>query len=327
MQKKSSRSVRFARGTIFGPKEKKRLIQLGLCLSLFLVILLGRSSELAEKSATGEKLLQLIRGDADFVGAFSDLGESVSQGESVLDGLESLVLNLFGVPTEDEKIMNTTLVFDGPAVKNAAQTLSAPTTRESMLSVLGVDKLEQSIENVVDEPDIESIQDPETEKDEEAILPEQPEIPEYNGPSLPANATMEYYDLGLQTTVTPVLGEISSPYGYRDHPISGEYLFHAGVDIAANTGTPIAAFADGVVEFIGESSAYGLYIQLDHGNGVKSFYCHCSKLLCGKGKEVAAGQTIALVGDTGNTTGPHLHLELKKEDTLLNPIYYIKSES
>ena len=322
MQKKSSRSGRSRKNVAFGQKEKKRLVQLGLCLCLFLVVLLGRSSELLEKSATGEKLLQLIQKDTDFVGAFSSLGESVSQGKDVWDELGTLVMDLFGAPSEEEH-KNTALVFDGPAAKNAVRALSETKTTNAKLHFVGTEAVESKGEEMDAEPDVELPQDLDEEK---TMIPEKPEVPEYTGPALPANATMEYYDLGLQTTVTPVLGEISSPYGYRDHPISGEYLFHAGVDIAADVGTPIAAFADGVVEFIGESSAYGLYIQLDHGSGIKSFYCHCSKLLYGKGRSVTAGETIAAVGDTGNTTGPHLHLELKKEETLLNPAYYIDSE-
>jgi murein DD-endopeptidase MepM/ murein hydrolase activator NlpD len=136
---------------------------------------------------------------------------------------------------------------------------------------------------------------------------------------------MDYYDLGLSETVTPVLGTLTSSYGYRDHPVSGEYLFHAGVDLAAQTGTPVQAFAAGTVEYIGESDAYGLYIQVDHGNGVKTFYCHCSALYAQKGEQVALGQTIAAVGQTGNATGPHLHLEVKLDDVHLNPIYYVET--
>ena len=138
---------------------------------------------------------------------------------------------------------------------------------------------------------------------------------------------MEYVSLGLTDTVTPVMGSVTSVYGYRDHPVSGEYLFHAGVDLAAETGTPILAFASGVVDYIGESDAYGLYVQLDHGNGVTSFYCHCSALYVQKGETVTKGQTIAAVGETGNATGPHLHLEMKRDGVRLNPIYYIDTVS
>ena len=88
-------------------------------------------------------------------------------------------------------------------------------------------------------------------------------------------------------------------------------------------GEPISAFAAGTVEYTGENDSYGLYLQVDHGNGIKSFYAHCSELLVSKGQTVAMGDTVALVGTTGVSTGPHLHLELKYEKTHLNPSYYV----
>ena len=136
---------------------------------------------------------------------------------------------------------------------------------------------------------------------------------------------MDYVPLGLGETVTPVLGVLTSPFGYRDHPVDGTYAFHYGTDLAADLGTPVQAFADGTVDFIGESEAYGLYIQINHGSGVTSFYCHCSALYAQKGEKVTKGQTIAAVGDTGNATGPHLHLELKQDGVFLNPLYYIET--
>ena len=326
MQKKRS-NLRRSKSVAFGSKEKKRLIQLGLCICLFLIVFLGRGSEVMEKRGTGEKLLQIIREDTDFVGAFSVLGESISHGDSVWNGFEVFAMKLFGV--KEEKVLpDPVLVYDGPAALNAAQRISLGTTEASMLRIFGVESSDVLSETA---PEEEAVDTEATQSQELELMvpePEEPnvsEIPVYDGPALPANATMEYYDLGLDETASPVLGEISSEYGYRVHPLTGEYSFHAGVDIAADYGTPIAAFSAGTVEFIGESDAYGLYVQLDHGNGVKSFYCHCSELLLGKGKQVSQGQTIALVGDTGDTTGSHLHLELKKDGTLLNPVYYIES--
>lgn len=330
MQKKCMaprNTARPAKKVSIGAKERKRLIQLGLCVGLFFIVFLGRSTQLARTGETGERLLELIREDTDFVGAFSTLGESVSQGKSVWGALEALARELFGV-REDEVVQpKPTIVQDGPAGQWAAYALSAPTTTQSMLHVLGVEQQEKL--PAITETDSMEPSEPEPEADVSegtSISPEM-EIPVYTGPALPADSTMEYYDLGLEEVITPVLGVISSSYGYRNHPISGEYSFHSGVDIAADTGTPIVAFADGTVEYIGDSEAYGLYVQLDHGGGVKSFYCHCSRLYYRQGTQVTAGQEIALVGDTGNTTGPHLHLELKKDGVRLNPVYYIETVS
>ena len=326
------RNVRGSQKTSFGDKEKKRLIQLSLCICLFLVILLGRGSEVIKNNGDRDKLLYILRNDADFVNAFSSLGESISRGDSILDGLEIFAVELFGT-REDETVVTAPIqVYDGPASMNAVQRLSSGTTQESMVCVL-MDTLPSFSLKMADTdvvPVDETEDEPEQQQEQpeaDFAEPETPEVPVYTGPALPANATMEYCDLGLSEITTPVLGEVSSAYGYRVHPLTEEYAFHAGVDIAVDTGTPIGAFADGTVEFIGESSKYGQYIQLDHGNGIKSFYCHCSELLLGKGKVVTVGQTIALAGDTGNTTGSHLHLELKKDDILLNPSYYIETLS
>ena len=76
---------------------------------------------------------------------------------------------------------------------------------------------------------------------------------------------------------------------------------------------------------MGENSSYGLYLQLDHGNGIKSFYAHCSSVCVKKGQQVAAGEKIGAVGSSGSATGPHLHLELKYQGTHVDPSYYIET--
>lgn len=106
-----------------------------------------------------------------------------------------------------------------------------------------------------------------------------------------------------------VSGHISSGYGYREDPFTGERDFHTGVDIAAPAGSPIAAVYPGVVETVAVSAAYGNYAVVRHEN-FSTRYCHCDCVLAREGDRVAAGETIALVGSTGNSTGPHLHLEL-----------------
>ena len=108
------------------------------------------------------------------------------------------------------------------------------------------------------------------------------------------------------------------------HAIAEAFLQN-GVDVAVNTGTAIGAFAAGTVDYIGDSPVDGLYLQLDHGNGVTSFYAHCDKLCVQQGQHVSAGEKVAEAGETGNATGPHLHLEIKKDGVRLNPVYYIET--
>lgn len=144
-----------------------------------------------------------------------------------------------------------------------------------------------------------------------------------DGVELPANVSYEYYELGIQKTVCPVKGPVSSTFGYRTNPITQKNEFHLALDIAADEGTEIKAFADGVVEYIGQSDDFGLYFQIIHDNGVTTFYAHCSKLLIQQGDQVKCGQTVALVGETGMATGPHLHFTLEKDNIRLDPAYYV----
>ncbi len=116
---------------------------------------------------------------------------------------------------------------------------------------------------------------------------------------------------------------VTSRYGPRD--MFGR-SYHYGYDLAAPTGTPIYATAAGTVSFSGSASGYGLVIYLDHAGGVQSRYGHCSKLLVKKGQKVKQGQIIALVGSTGQSTGPHLHFEFRLNGGHVNPKKYVKLE-
>lgn len=123
--------------------------------------------------------------------------------------------------------------------------------------------------------------------------------------------------------VLPTEGTLTSGFGSRLSPTTGEPAFHYGLDIAADEGTPIAAFADGTVREVGESD-YGKYLIVDHADGFSTLYAHCSNILAGVGDEVKCGGEIALVGQTGNTTGPHLHFEVWKDGMALNPSDYVE---
>lgn len=144
----------------------------------------------------------------------------------------------------------------------------------------------------------------------------------YSNKTLPENVTLEQEVLGFDYC-TPVMGTLSSDFGYREHPIIGEERFHYGLDIAANEGTDIRCFADGKVTAVGESTSYGKYMMIDHSGGFSTLYAHCSKINKTSGSTVKKGQKIAEVGNTGLSTGPHLHFEVQDGKTYLDPIYYV----
>ncbi len=117
----------------------------------------------------------------------------------------------------------------------------------------------------------------------------------------------------------PLVGTVTSHYGYRKNPITGKYANHNGLDIAADTGTDIVAAYNGEITKTGYSSSYGYYVIIDHGGAVQTLYAHCSKIVAVTGQTVEKGDTIALVGSTGRSTGPHLHFEVRVSGYRLDP--------
>lgn len=143
----------------------------------------------------------------------------------------------------------------------------------------------------------------------------------YSDCAVPESVSYERPELPFDYA-SPVSGVKSSGFGYRLHPIKNEVKYHYGTDLAADTGTPITAFADGTIVAQGDSDSFGKYVMIDHPDGYRTLYAHCSELRMSCGN-VKKGSTIALVGSTGAATGPHLHFELERDGIYLNPEFYI----
>lgn len=121
----------------------------------------------------------------------------------------------------------------------------------------------------------------------------------------------------------PVSGEITSPYGYRVHPIWGTTIYHSGIDIGVDEGTPVHAADGGVVVWSGWMGGYGYAVVIDHGNGLSTLYGHNSELAVDEGQSVAKGQVISYAGSTGNSTGPHVHFEVRVNGIPVDPMGYL----
>lgn len=119
---------------------------------------------------------------------------------------------------------------------------------------------------------------------------------------------------------SPVSGLVTSRFGWRSHPVSGQDDFHTGVDIAAAQGTPVLAALPGVVEQTGYSESYGNFVVLRHSDNLRTTYNHCSEILAKEGEQLARGDRIALVGSTGISTGPHLHFEVEVKGLKADPL-------
>ena len=122
----------------------------------------------------------------------------------------------------------------------------------------------------------------------------------------------------------PIVGGwLSSSYGYRIDPFNGKKTFHSGIDFAAKEGTNVIAVADGIVSYIGDRSGYGELIELDHGNGYVTRYAHNEKIIVKTGERIKKGEAIALLGSTGRSTGPHVHFEVLREGTKIDPYKFV----
>lgn len=132
------------------------------------------------------------------------------------------------------------------------------------------------------------------------------------------------YSGGVMSWPVPGHTRISSPYGYRIHPVFKTKKLHTGIDIPASRGTNVIAAADGTVIYSGSLGGYGKVIMIDHGGGIVTLYGHNSSLVVSEGTEVKKGDTIAKIGSTGISTGPHCHFEVRKNGSYVDPIPWLK---
>jgi murein DD-endopeptidase MepM/ murein hydrolase activator NlpD len=169
-------------------------------------------------------------------------------------------------------------------------------------------------------------------KQEEALKEMHQELTQLKGAASKQEASLqmliEYFEdkrslYASTPSVWPVRGWVTSHFGNRTSPFSGILKFHEGMDIAAQTGTPVMAPADGVVVKAGFGTGYGNMVEISHGYGLKTIYGHNSRLNVKAGQRVKRGDVISYIGDTGSSTGPHLHYEVKVNGLSVNPVKYL----
>ena len=169
-------------------------------------------------------------------------------------------------------------------------------------------------------------------KQEEALKEMHQELTQLKGAASKQEASLqmliEYFEdkrslYASTPSVWPVRGWITSPFGNRTSPFSGILKFHEGMDIAAQTGTPVVAPADGVIIKAGFSTGYGNMVEISHGYGLRTIFGHNSRLNVKAGQRVRRGDVISYVGDTGSSTGPHLHYEVRVNGLPVNPVKYM----
>ena len=261
-------------------KKRRQMLQLLVCLAVFLTVFIGKGVWPATVAQTGTQVLQVLRANTDFRAAFTGLGFALAQQESVLGEIGEFCVSVLA--PEEEPIQET---------ENLAETS-------------------------VEEPLLDA-------QPQEPSLRVGDVVQETQVQDLPEGYSGQWLYLGDMATATPVMGTVTSQFGYRNHPTKGRYAAHGGVDIAADRGTAVAAFADGRVAEVGENDDFGRYLIVEHADGVSTFYSHCQTVLVQAGETVQMGQTIAQIGSTGQSTGAHLHFEVRLNGVRLDPMYYI----
>src|SRR5277367_756387 len=142
-------------------------------------------------------------------------------------------------------------------------------------------------------------------------------------PGMSSSSMTDWTQIADAPQLWPVEGKVTSSFGEREDPFNGEGAFHAGMDISAPSGTVVRATADGLVDSAAMVSGYGREVIIDHGHGVKTVYGHLSGMIVLTGQHVICGQIIGYVGQTGRSTGPHLHYEVRINNVPVNPHKYL----
>ena len=310
--------------------ESRALARLTICGVVFVLLVAVKLLFPEAVSGFARSAGQLIGRNADFKEAFAAMGRAVIGQAAVSDSLQDAYTAVFSPspPLEEESAApsRTTASLDPGArlLRYTAVRLpeaEAEPMAEIVVDLDGAPAPQSPPEEPAGEPEPPAAPAAETEEEDDTTAAEAVSYV-YTMPAMPDNASLEQRNLGFDHC-TPVHGALSSAFGWREHPVEGGSRFHYGVDLAAEEGTDILAFADGTVYATGESSTLGNYIMLQHRNGYITLYAHCSRVTA-TGGSVSKGDKIAEVGATGLVTGPHLHFELHDGDLYLNPIFYVE---
>ncbi len=282
------------------PAERRQLLQLVVCSGIFVLLVAAKLLLPGKMAEINGALSQAMERNMDVQAVFSAVGRAFSGQSDVSSTADEVYRAVFHPDSKEEALETSAQVPD----------LQEGAALDLLRGYLPAEEMPPAEETVPEAP-----------------VPPEEQVATlayvlYSDQNLPENVSMQQAILDFDYC-TPVNGVVSSGFGYRDHPVEGEERFHYGLDLAADSGTEIRCFADGTVTAVGESSSYGKYCIVSHAGGYSTLYAHCSRVTVSSGTAVREGQKLAEVGETGIATGPHLHFELQKDGTYLNPVYYV----
>ena len=293
-------------------RERRQLLRLLVCGTAFVLLVAAKLALPRQMERFNSKLEELLTSNMDVQAVFSAVGRGLS-GDA-----QSTAEEVYEAVFHDAAARETSAALWLPEENMALETLRKYQERAAEVQTGQTEAAVTEQTQQPEQPAAAETQQAEQSRTEASTLA----YVLYSEENLPENVSLEQAILDFDYC-TPVRGALSSPFGYREHPVEGEERFHYGVDLAADTGTAVRCFADGTVTAVGESSSYGKYCIVTHGGGYTTLYAHCSRIAASSGAEVKREEKIAEVGETGVATGPHLHFELHQNGVYLNPIYYV----
>lgn len=288
--------------------------------------ILGERLRNVYKSNLSDKFLYIILESKSFGELFSNIANIktlVKTDNKLIDEIEALQKELESRQAELESSKST---LDSKKNELLAKEENLKEVKAEHENTLNTYKSQLSeLENLEDEKNAElkalAAKEDEIEKEIQSYFAPAPTAENNKSSSDGSNTITEGSSGGF---IRPVASSsITSSYGPRVHPVTGEYKVHTGVDFAASTGTPFVAAKDGVVTTATYHPAYGNMVIIDHGGGVSTLYAHASELKVSAGQRVKQGQVVSLVGSTGYSTGPHAHFEIRINGQHVNPMNYI----
>ena len=287
--KNSRRSaVKSERKSVAHKGVQRRFCQFVICGAVFVVLVIVKLLLPSKIEPLSERITQMLQQNVDVQAVFSTVGDMVLRElppEKVMEEVYQAVFMQDDMPAQQ-------MIRGEELLENGAAWECLRSYRRERDEVVGQEEISELA----------------------YVL--------YSDENMPDNVILEQKILGFDYCI-PVSAQISSPFGYREHPMQGEERFHYGVDLAADSGTAIACFAGGEVSVVGESSSYGKYCIVTHANDYRTLYAHCSRIAVSSGEKVMRGEKLGEVGETGMATGPHLHFELQHGGMYLNPTYYV----
>lgn len=315
------------------PLFGSRMFRLLFCVFIFTVAAVCKN---VLPDGYREALVVGLDSGLTFRDVLETFGESASSQEVFTRLWSDGVLKVFGLAGEEREVSGDIDETSAAPQDAAEPSVSASLDMSEELTIPVTMRSEIQIDpgelpgfaTVPESPDISSGDSAETgapvdaEPDEGAAVPvvaEPYRLPDEDADlPIPDVVCQEAVSIPFDY-VTPVHGALTSDFGYRDHPIDGEYKFHYGVDIAVPMRTAVGCFSDGKVVFAGWGDINGNYIKVEHSDGFTTLYAHLDEILVATGDKVQKGDTIAMSGQTGEASGPHLHFQIYTGDKLINP--------